>query len=81
MLFLAALLAVAILQAPHLIAANTSVHGHWLGLWLMWSVCCGIIHGVGFHPRSLVGRLLLLPWLAWPSLLYGLWLMRSYFIA
>ncbi|RQM59878.1 cyd operon YbgE family protein [Aeromonas enteropelogenes] len=81
MLLAAALLAVAILQAPNLISANTSEHGHWLAPWLMWAVCCGVLHGLGFHPRSLFGRLFFNPWLALPSLLYGLWLMQSYFLS
>ncbi|UAK73884.1 cyd operon YbgE family protein [Aeromonas enteropelogenes] len=81
MLLAAALLGVAILQAPNLIAANTSEHGHWLAPWLMWAVCCGVLHGLGFHPRSLFGRLFFNPWLALPSLLYGLWLMQSYFLS
>ena len=77
----AALLAVAILQAPNLVAANTSEHGLWLAPWLMWAVCCGVMRGLGFHPRSLIGRVLFCPWLAWPSLLYGLWLTQGYFLS
>ncbi len=80
MLLAAALLAVAILQAPNLVAANTSEHGLWLAPWLMWAVCCGVMHGLGFHPRSLIGRAVC-PWLAWPSLLYGLWLTQGYFLS
>ncbi|WP_224432054.1 cyd operon YbgE family protein [Aeromonas rivuli] len=80
MLLAAALLAAAILQAPNLIAANTSAHGHWVAPWLMWAVSCGVMHGLGFHPRSLPGRVFFCPWLAWPSLLYGLWLTHSYFL-
>jgi len=38
------------------------------------------MHGLGFHPRSLVGRVLFFPWLALPSLLYGLWLTSSYYL-
>ena len=80
MLLAAALLGVAILQAPNLIAANTSDHGLWLAPWLMWAVCCGVMHGLGFHPRSLVGHVLFSPWLALPSLLYGLWLTSGYYL-
>ena len=76
----AALLGVAILQAPNLVAANTSDHGLWLAPWLMWAVCCGVMHGLGFHPRSLIGRVLFFPWLALPSLLCGLWLTSSYYL-
>jgi len=81
MLLAAALLAVSILQAPHLIAANTSDHGHWLAFALMWAVCCGVLNGLGFHLKSVLGRLLFNPWLAWPALLYGLWLTRFYFLS
>ncbi|WP_236320043.1 cyd operon YbgE family protein [Aeromonas veronii] len=81
MLLAAALLAVAILQAPNLIAANTSEYGLWLAPWLMWAVCCGVLNGLGFHLKSLPGRVLFNPWLAWPSLLYGLWLTHSYFLS
>ncbi len=69
------------LQAPNLIAANTSEHGLWLAPWLMWAVCCGVLNGLGFHLKSLPGRVLFNPWLAWPSLLYGLWLTHSYFLS
>ena len=67
-------------HVPNLVAANTSEHGLWLAPWLMWAVCCGVMHGLGFHPRSLVGRVLFFPWLALPSLLYGLWLTSSYYL-
>lgn len=81
LLVAAVLLAVAILQASHLVAANTSGLGHWVAPLLMWAVCAGVINGMGFHPRSVVARLLLCPWLAWPLILWGLWLTRTYFIA
>ena len=80
MLIAAALLAVAILQAPNLIAANTSAHGYWLAPWLMWAVCAGLLNGLGFHLQSLLGRVLFNPWLVWPSVLSGLWLTRDYFL-
>ncbi|MGL5226196.1 MAG: cyd operon YbgE family protein [Aeromonas sp.] len=81
MLVAAALLAVAILQAPHLIAANTSTHSYGLAPWLIWAVCGGLLNGLGFHLKSLLGRALFNPWLIAPSLLYGLWLTHSYFLS
>ncbi|MGL5286130.1 cyd operon protein YbgE [Aeromonas sp. RU39B] len=81
LLVAAILLAVAILQASHLVAANTSELGVWVAPVLMWGVCCGFINGLGFHPRTLVVRLLLCPWLAWPVILWGLWLTRSYYFS
>lgn len=79
MLISALLLALAILQAPDLIAANTSEFTLWLAPWLMWAVCSGIMHGMGFHPASIVGRVLFFPWFTLLTLFVGLWLMRSYF--
>lgn len=75
------LLGLAILQASHLIAANTSDHPHWLAPLLMWAVCAGFINGMGLHPRSMVARLLLCPWLASGVILWGLWLMRAFYFA
>lgn len=76
----AVLMAVAMLQAPNLVAANTSAHAHWVSLVLMWSVCAGLINGMGWQPRSLPVRLLLFPWLALLLNGWGLWLTRSYFL-
>jgi predicted membrane protein len=81
MLAAAAFLAVALLQAPHLIAANTSAHSVWLAPGLMWAVCGGIIHGLGWQPQHPMSRLLSWPWLVWPLLLYGLWTTHPYFLS
>lgn len=37
---------------PSRFAARTSTLEIWHGLLLMWAVCAGIIHGVGFRPES-----------------------------
>ncbi len=37
---------------PLRFAAGTSTLEIWHGLLLMWAVCAGIIHGVGFRPES-----------------------------
>ena len=81
MLLAAALLAVAILQAPNLVAANTSDHGLWLAPWLMWAVCCGVMHGLGF-PSSQPGRPRAVSFLARPAEPVGrLWLTSSYYLS
>ena len=80
MLLAAALLAVAILQVPNLVAANTSEHGLWLAPWLMWAVCCGVMHGLGVSPAQPGGSRAVLPLACLPSLLYGLWLTSSYYL-
>lgn len=41
---------------PSRFAANSSELAIWQGLLLMWAVCTGVIHGVGFRPRRLRWR-------------------------
>lgn len=49
----ALLLAGCIFWDPARFAANSSHLALWQGLLLIWAVCCGVIHGVGFSPRRL----------------------------
>ena len=49
---LAIVLAGCIFWDPSRFAAKTSELEIWHGLLLMWAVCAGIIHGVGFRPRA-----------------------------
>lgn len=49
----ALLLAGCIFWDPSRFAANSSKLAIWQGLLLMWAVCTGVIHGVGFRPRRL----------------------------
>jgi len=43
----------------------------------MLGICAGFVHGVGFVPESKLWRILLGPWLAWPLMALGLWLLLS----
>lgn len=49
---LAIVLAGCIFWDPSRFAAKTSELEIWHGFLLMWAVCAGIIHGVGFRPRA-----------------------------
>jgi len=49
----ALLLAGCMFWDPSLFAANSSELAIWQGLLMMWAVCSGVIHGVGFRPRRL----------------------------
>ena len=59
-LLMALLLAGCIFWDPSRFAAKTSELEIWHGFLLMWAVCSGVIHGVGFSPacRSLAGDFL-----------------------
>ncbi len=41
---------------------------------VVWGICAGFVHGIGFVPDSRVWRTLFSPWLAW--LLMGFGVMR-----
>lgn len=49
----ALLLAGCMFWDPSRFAANSSQLAVWQGLVMMWAVCSGVIHGVGFRPRRL----------------------------
>lgn len=51
-LLMALLLAGCIFWDPSRFAAKTSELEIWHGFLLMWAVCSGVIHGVGFRPRA-----------------------------
>ncbi len=51
-LILALLLAGCVFWEPARFAANTGTLTIWQGFVMMWAVCAGIIHGVGFRPRA-----------------------------
>ena len=57
---------------PSKFAAMTSELAVWRGFLLMWAVCAGVIHGVGFRPRSLVWQGVFCPLIAMVVLLTGL---------
>ncbi|CAK9884476.1 MAG: hypothetical protein XXXJIFNMEKO3_00862 [Candidatus Erwinia impunctatus] len=52
-LVMALLLAGCMFWEPRRFAANSSDLAVWQGLLLMWAVCAGVIHGVGFRPQRL----------------------------
>lgn len=49
---------------PSRFAAKTSDFEVWQGFLLMWAVCAGVVHGVGFRPRSLHWQTFFCPLLA-----------------
>lgn len=57
---------------PSRFAAKTSDLTVWHGLLLMWAVCAGVIHGVGFRPRAIHWQALFCPLLADIVLIAGL---------
>ncbi|KEY60892.1 cyd operon protein YbgE [Serratia sp. DD3] len=60
-LVLALILAGCIFWDPTLFAARTSSLAIWQGLLLMWAVCAGLVHGVGFRPHTLFWRAFFAP--------------------
>lgn len=71
-LVLALSLAICIFWDPTRFAAKTSSLEIWQGLLIMWAVCAGVIHGVGFRPQGLLWRALFSPLPAMMILLVGL---------
>lgn len=55
-LVLALILAGCIFWDPTRFAAKTSSLEIWEGLLLIWAVCTGVIHGVGFRPQRALWR-------------------------
>ncbi|MFE4109165.1 cyd operon protein YbgE [Kosakonia sp. YIM B13611] len=71
-LIMALLLAGCIFWDPSRFAAKTSELEIWHGLLLMWAVCAGVVHGVGFRPRALHWQVFFCPPVAFLALLAGL---------
>jgi cyd operon protein YbgE len=71
-LLMALLLAGCMFWDPARFAANSSSLAIWQGLLMMWAVCTGVIHGVGFRPRRLRWQTFFSPLLAWCVLIAGL---------
>ncbi|MGU0161553.1 cyd operon protein YbgE [Escherichia coli] len=57
---------------PISFAAKTSELEIWHGLLLMWAVCAGVIHGVGFRPQKVPRQGIFCPLLADIVLIVGL---------
>ncbi|WLS77766.1 cyd operon protein YbgE [Erwinia pyri] len=71
-LLMALLLAGCMFWDPTRFAANSSSLAIWQGLLMMWAVCTGVIHGVGFRPRRLLWQTFFSPLPAWCVLIAGL---------
>ena len=71
-LVMALLLAGLIFWDPTRFAAKTSNFEIWQGFALMWAICAGVIHGVGFRPRKLLWQTVFSPLLADIVLIYVL---------
>ena len=61
---MALLLAGCMFWDPSRFAAKTSELEIWHGLLLMWAVCAGVIHGVGFRPQKVLWQGIFCPLLA-----------------
>ena len=71
-LIMALVLAGCIFWDPSKFAAKTSELHIWQGFLLMWAVCAGVIHGVGFRPRSIIWQGVFCPLIALVVLFAGL---------
>ncbi|OMQ25601.1 MULTISPECIES: cyd operon protein YbgE [Serratia] len=58
---LALILAGCIFWDPSRFAARTSSLEIWQGILLMWAVCAGMVHGVGFRPQNAFWRAFFTP--------------------
>ena len=65
-------LAACIFWDPTSFAAKTSELEIWHGFLLIWAVCAGVIHGVGFRPKKTLWQGIFSPLLAQLVLLAGL---------
>lgn len=71
-LIMALVLAGCMFWDPTRFAARTSELAIWHGLILMWAVCAGVIHGVGFRPRAVLWQGVFCPLIADFVLIAGL---------
>jgi predicted membrane protein len=51
--------------------------GHGLLSLVMLGACAGFVHGVGFVPHARIWRMAFSPWVAWPLMGVGLWLIAG----
>ncbi|MFP9230072.1 cyd operon protein YbgE [Pectobacterium cacticida] len=72
-LILALLLADCVFWDPSRFAARTSELAVWQSLLLIWAVCAGVVHGVGFRPQRLLWRSVFAPFPAFVMLCAGLY--------
>lgn len=71
-LVLALVVAFCVFWDPSRFAAKTSELEIWQGLLIMWAVCAGVIHGVGFRPHRSLWKAVFSPLPAVIILLTGL---------
>ncbi|AGB81515.1 cyd operon protein YbgE [Serratia rubidaea] len=71
-LVLALALAGCVFWDPTRFAARTSSLEIWQGLLLIWAVCAGMVHGVGFRPQRMRWRAFFAPLPALIILVAGL---------
>lgn len=60
-LTMALTLAACVFWSPFRFAAQTSTLSWWQGIFIVWAVCAGVVHGTGFPPHRLRWRLVFLP--------------------
>ncbi|EFE93503.1 MULTISPECIES: cyd operon protein YbgE [Serratia] len=60
-LALALFMAGSVFWDPTRFAARTSSLEIWQGILLVWAVCAGMVHGVGFRPQRLLWRAFFAP--------------------
>lgn len=72
-LILALIVAGCLFWDPSRYAAHTSTLSVWQGVLVIWAVCAGVIHGVGFRPRRTRWQALFTPALALIALLFALY--------
>lgn len=72
-LIMALLLAGCVFWEPARFAARTSSLSIWQGMALIWAVCSGVIHGIGFRPLRVRWRGIFSPFPAFVILAAGLY--------
>ncbi|MFC3394971.1 cyd operon protein YbgE [Brenneria rubrifaciens] len=72
-LIMALLVAGCVFWDPARFAARTSELSVWQGFLLIWAVCAGVVHGVGFRPRRVRWRAFFSPLPAFVILCAGLY--------
>ncbi len=64
-------LSIAILIFPNRLLMENGKSDHDLLMLLLFGICIGFIHGVGFAPKKMVWHILLSPYICWPIMFYG----------
>jgi cyd operon protein YbgE len=75
-LLLAIPLSLIVLLHPFALVDHQGGYSHGLLALAMWGISAGFVHGLGFEPRALAWRWLVSPWVAWPLVVLGYWLLR-----